>query len=70
MQIELVLEHLKSGKSITSLEAINLYGATRLADIIFKLKKRGYNIVSRIITVPTRFGKTARVAQYTLIAED
>lgn len=70
MQIELVLEHLKSGKSITSLEAINLYGATRLADIIFKLKKRGYNIVSSIITVPTRFGKTARVAQYTLIAED
>lgn len=69
MQIEMVLEHLKSGKSITSLEAINLYGATRLADIIFRLKKRGYIITKKIITVPTRYGKTARVAEYTLIQE-
>lgn len=65
----LVLEHLKSGRSITSLEAVNLYGATRLAAIIFDLKKSGHDIVKKMITVPTRYGKTTRVAQYTLIGE-
>lgn len=64
-----ILEHLQTGKSITSLEAINLFGATRLASIIFELKKKGYNISSRIITVPTRNGVDARVAEYTLIGE-
>lgn len=68
-QTNLILEHLKSGKSITSLEAINLYGATRLSSIIYALRKRGYTIVANIITVPTRYGKTSRVAQYTLIGE-
>lgn len=67
--IDAILEHLKSGRSITSLEAVKLYGATRLAAIIYELRKKGYVIASHIITVPTRYGKDARVAQYTLIEE-
>ncbi len=41
-----VLEHLLSGKSITSWEAIKLYKATRLSAIIFDLRAKGYNIHS------------------------
>lgn len=43
-----VLMHLKK-KPITSWEAINLYRATRLADIVFKLKQRGHNIVTYMV---------------------
>jgi hypothetical protein len=33
-------------KSITSWKAIELYQATRLADIIFTLKQQGWNIIT------------------------
>lgn len=45
-QKQSVLEHLQKRKSITSWEAITLYRATRLADIIFKLKSEGYKIIA------------------------
>jgi hypothetical protein len=43
-----VLTHLTKNP-ITSWEAIMLYRVTRLADIIFKLKQRGHNIVTKMI---------------------
>ena len=39
-----VLEHLRSGKSITGLVALDLFGCYRLSDAIHKLRKRGHNI--------------------------
>lgn len=45
---DMVLMHLKK-TPITSWEAITLYKATRLADIIFKLKEQGYNIVTHMV---------------------
>ena len=65
-QRQAVLEHLQTHGSITSLEAIQLYGATRLSDIIFNLRKRGYQIITEPFTVKTRFGGTARPAKYIL----
>jgi hypothetical protein len=41
-----VKKHLLEKGSIDSWTAINLYGATRLSAIIFKLRERGYNIES------------------------
>lgn len=41
---EKVLEHLKKHGSITSWEAITKYRATRLSDIIFRLRKEGHII--------------------------
>jgi ribosomal protein S8 len=41
-----VLNHLKVIGNISSLEAIDLFLATRLADIIFKLKKENHKIES------------------------
>ena len=47
-QKDQVLNHFAKKKSITSWEAIQKYGITRLADTIFKLKAKGYNIVTVI----------------------
>jgi len=41
-----VKKHLIEKGTIDSWTAINLYGATRLSDIIFRLRKRGYDIKS------------------------
>ncbi len=43
-----VLLHLKK-RPITSWEAIQTYKATRLADIIFRLRCKGYNISTELI---------------------
>ena len=58
-----ILNHLKSGKSITPLEALQKYGSFRLADRIFVLRKEGYNIVTNNIY---ENGKT--YAEYTLLS--
>jgi len=41
---ENVIWHLRKHKSITSWQAIQNYGVTRLAAIIFNLKAEGYEI--------------------------
>lgn len=46
-QTDAILEHLLSGKSITPLEALNLYGCFRLAARIKDLRKLGYGIETK-----------------------
>ena len=41
-----ILSHLKSGRTITSMEAIDLYRCTRLAAVIHSLKEEGYDSTS------------------------
>ena len=62
-----LLTYLKKYKHITSLEAIRDLGNTRLSATIFNLRKDGYNIVSKMVKVPTRWGTSTEVAQYTLV---
>ena len=52
-KINLVAKHLVSKKKITSWEAIERYHATRLADIIFQLKGKGWNIVTQMVKEPS-----------------
>jgi len=59
-QCQQVLSHLQSGKPITALEALRLYGIFRLASRIHDLKKVGLQIQSRDIV--TEGGK--KIAQY------
>lgn len=58
-----ILNHLKKGKRITSLQAINNFGCTRLSARIYDLKQKGCPIQKQMIEVNTRNGLT-RVAQY------
>ena len=44
-----ILEHLKNGKKITPIEALNMFGCFRLAAVVFDLKQKGYDIQTRII---------------------
>ena len=45
-QTKLIEKHLKKGKSITPIEALNLFGCFRLAARIADLRKSGMNIVT------------------------
>tara|TARA_R100000458_G_C8274809_1_gene249784 strand:- start:896 stop:1117 length:222 start_codon:yes stop_codon:yes gene_type:complete len=65
-QKEAVLYHLQQFQTITSLEAIKDYGATRLSGIIFQLRKDGYNIESLPFVRKNRFGNTVTLAKYFL----
>lgn len=65
-QQELILKHLKSHKrGLTSKDAIERYGCTRLSGVIFQLKRKGYKISSIREYVPTRYGH-ASIARYFL----
>ena len=65
-QKEAVIYHLKQFQTITSLQAISEYGATRLSHIIYKLRKEGYNIESLPFIKRNRFGNTVTLAKYYL----
>ena len=56
-----VFNHLLTHGHITSWEAITLYKATRLADIVFKLKNQGFEIYTLMVE-----GKDVRFARYFL----
>lgn len=63
-----VLSYMKEcpDHSITSMEAISNFGATRLASIIFDLRERGYNIISIPEESFNRYGESARYVRYRL----
>ena len=67
-QTEAVLDILKSGDSISSLEAFQEFGITRLSSIIFNLRKKGYAITSDNIKTTNRFGGTVTFSRYRLEA--
>lgn len=60
-----ILRDLEAGKRLTQLDATHDYGCTRLGARIYDLKKDGYPILSKMITVKTRDGE-ATVKQYWL----
>ena len=63
-QREAIMWHLKTYGKITSWEAIKEYGATRLSDIIFRLKNEGYNIRTNLIKKENRCGNITTIAKY------
>lgn len=68
-QTEDVVRFMKEEGSITSMDAINEFGATRLSAIIFSLRKQGYDIETRMEVGKNRYGKTMEYARYVLIDE-
>lgn len=58
------LEWLRDKGRITSLEAFQHLGNTRLSATIWLLRKDGHNIVSHDVQVPTRYGEMATVTEY------
>ena len=58
--------HLRSGKSITALDALHLFGTFRLGARIHDLKQQGMHIKSEMIEI-TSGGKAKRVARYSQV---
>lgn len=68
-QLSEVLKYLMTHKrGITSVQAFNLFGVTRLSDIVFRLRKAGYNIITEQITTKNRYGHATTYARYILVA--
>ena len=63
---EKVLNHLRTFGCITSLEAIELYKATRLSDIIFRLRNRGMKIQTIDIPFVDSCGTKSIYGKYVL----
>jgi len=59
-----VKAHLKRYGSITSLKAIEKYGATRLSAIIFNLRDKGWDIKTIDISSKDRNGNKVTFAKY------
>ena len=64
-QKEKVLIYLQAGNSITPIKAMHMFGAMRLADIIYRLKNEGDNIRTNLRRDP----ENKSYAQYTLMVE-
>lgn len=62
-QASLILAYLREGKTLTPLEALDMFGCFRLGARVWDLKQAGHDIRSRMIALAN--GK--RVARYLLI---
>ena len=65
-QLDAVKRHLFDYRSITSFQAFEEYGITRLSGLIFKLRKEGWGIQSKNITKKNRYGNTVTFVKYIL----
>ena len=64
-QNAMILEWMDKGNTITSLQALDMFGCLRLASRIFDLRERGHNIKKEKVTLPS--GKM--VTRYSLIKD-
>jgi hypothetical protein len=67
-QNEQILNYLKTGHSLTAMDALKLFGCFRLAARIADLKEMGQKIVSSRKHVKNHIGKDVIVAVYSLKA--
>lgn len=69
-QAQRVLNYMQEHGSITQLEALNSLGVMRLASRISNLKKQGYTIESKFVSVVNRYGEECRIKSYSIGGED
>jgi hypothetical protein len=62
-QSKALINHLKAKGSITSMEAFNLYGITRISALIFSLRDR-YNIETVMVDTTNRYGEHTRYGRF------
>lgn len=62
-----VLKYLQENDGISSMEAFELFGATRLSAIIFKLRKYGYCITNNRCCSKNRYGEKVYFVKYKLV---
>lgn len=65
-----VLDYLERYASITQGEALQELGIARLAARIHELRQMGVPILTKLVDVPTRNGRKAKVAVYYLLKQE
>ena len=65
-QSEMILKHMMDCGSITTWEAYEDYGCTRLPARISDLKKKGHVISKTTVSKKNRYGNLVSFARYTL----
>lgn len=68
-QSSVVLAHMQEHGSITSMEAFELYGVTRLSAVVFNLRAAGHSIESVTEHTTNRYGRRVSYARYELAEE-
>lgn len=68
-QSSVVLAHMQEHGSITSMEAFELYGVTRLSAVVFNLRAAGHSIESATEHTTNRYGRRVSYARYELAEE-
>lgn len=63
----LVLKHLQKKSGITSWDAIENYGITRLSARIYDLRNNGFDIQDKWIEEYNRYGKKIKFKKYFLV---
>lgn len=63
---ERVLQYLEDFGSITSYEAFEHLGVSRLSAVIFNLRRKGYNIVGETESSKNRYGDKVHFTRYRL----
>ena len=66
-QTDAVIKHLEKFEKLTSFEAFEFYGCTRLSDKIYRLRKKGVNISTLETITTNRYGNRVNYATYKLI---
>ena len=69
-QRQAVMNHLLTHGEITSMEAYELYGCTRLAALIFDFRHMGYKISTLEEKGKNRFGESTKYARYVMSKEN
>lgn len=64
-----IIKLLRKQGYITSFEAIERFGATRLSSIIFSLRKRGFVIETEMVQGKNRYGQSTNYAIYRLVKD-
>ena len=67
-QIREVLDYLKANRSITTQKAFTM-GVTRLSSIIYRLRKRGYEISTELVKGKDRYGNDCSYGIFTLLSD-
>lgn len=68
-QTSRVLHHLLTHETLDPMTAWNQLGVYRLADVVYKLKKEGWDIQTVRKKVKNRYGEDCSVANYKIVID-
>ena len=69
-QVQRVIDYMAEFGGITSLEAFQDLGITRLAAVIFDIKKMGIPIKTERVGATNRYGEAVNFARYSIITDE